>query len=235
MHDRFKEVMESSNVWNRWIPSSRSGDTAIGKTFEDIIGITENNSPDADLHGVEIKSKRKSSCASAITLFTARPCYPPKATRGLIEKYGYFNEENEKRFYSTLMMDRDTSYGDSVLTVGLSDRTVNILDGANPVVHWTHERLEKIANRKISALGFVTGDSRKIDGREEFRYTGLQLLWGFSFDRFIQAMYDKKISIDFRAKMVGNRVRDHGTGFRIQQQHLEYLFSESMTIKKGED
>jgi hypothetical protein len=59
-----------------FVPSNRTHDTGIGKTFEDLIGVQENNNLLVDYKGVlELKSTRTSSI-SMVTLFTKAPTYP---------------------------------------------------------------------------------------------------------------------------------------------------------------
>ena len=41
-----------------YVKSTRSGFTGIGKTFEDLIGKTEDTLEELDFHGIEIKTKR---------------------------------------------------------------------------------------------------------------------------------------------------------------------------------
>jgi hypothetical protein len=230
MYEKFIDEVSNAPIWNSWIVSHRNGDTAIGKTFEDILHIKENNNPEADLHGVEIKAKRAYS-DSSITLFTARPCYPPKATKYLINSYGYYSEDNsEKRFYSTLLYNRVTTYNDTGLSIGIDD-SLNVIANDEAIVRWEYDRLKKITSKKLPAMGFVTADSRVIQDHEEFYYRELELMWGFSFDRFLKAIKNKQISIDFRAKLKNGRVRDHGTAFRISKNYLKNLYEFHDIIK----
>ena len=57
-----------------WVRSHRSNNTGIGKTFEDCIGVIENNLNEPDLFGFEIKAHRGAS-ASYVTLFTKSPSF----------------------------------------------------------------------------------------------------------------------------------------------------------------
>ena len=52
-----------------WVKSRRSNNTGIGKTFEDYVGVDENNLNQPDLFGFDIKSHRAAS-SSYVTLFT---------------------------------------------------------------------------------------------------------------------------------------------------------------------
>lgn len=55
---KFKEVKSLE-----YVPSNRANNTGIGKTFEDYIGVVENNLDEPDLAGFEIKSHRGASCS----------------------------------------------------------------------------------------------------------------------------------------------------------------------------
>lgn len=55
----------------------KNKDGGIGNTFEDLLGVEENNKKEADFEGVEIKSQRYLN-KSYISLFTKSPDYPNK-------------------------------------------------------------------------------------------------------------------------------------------------------------
>ena len=79
---KFKEVKSLE-----YVPSNRANNTGIGKTFEDYIGVVENNLDEPDLAGFEIKSHRGASC-SYVTLFTKSPSCPKRANAYLKDKFG---------------------------------------------------------------------------------------------------------------------------------------------------
>ena len=70
-----------------YVRSHRQHDTGIGKTLEDLLGITENNVSGPDFSTYELKSARKSS-TSMLTLFTKAPL-PRGANKRLLEVFGY--------------------------------------------------------------------------------------------------------------------------------------------------
>ena len=57
-----------------FIPSNRKHNTGVGKTFEDYMGIVENNRDDVDLFGFEKKTHRETS-NSFVTLCTKAPSF----------------------------------------------------------------------------------------------------------------------------------------------------------------
>jgi hypothetical protein len=55
-----------------YIKTHRAGTTGVGKTLEDLLGITENNIPGPNAAMIELKSARKNT-SSMLTLFTKSP------------------------------------------------------------------------------------------------------------------------------------------------------------------
>jgi hypothetical protein len=74
-----------------YIKTHRLGDTGIGKTLEDMLGIKENNIPGPNGSMIELKSARKNA-KSMLTLFTKSP-EPKKANSVLLTKYGYLSKK----------------------------------------------------------------------------------------------------------------------------------------------
>jgi hypothetical protein len=73
----FKEDFEKVKKLG-FVESHRFHNTGIGKTFEDLIGVVENNSESPDyMEFLELKSSRDYT-KSMITLFTKSPNYPPE-------------------------------------------------------------------------------------------------------------------------------------------------------------
>jgi hypothetical protein len=84
-----------------FVRSSRIGPTGIGKTFEDLLGIAENNLALPDLGRLEIKTARKGS-NSLITLFTFNRGVWQIDQKNLIETYGYTDNKGRKALKKTL-------------------------------------------------------------------------------------------------------------------------------------
>ncbi len=69
---RLREIEEMG-----YIRTHRAGNTGVGKTLEDLLGIKENNIPGPNSAMIELKSARKNA-KSMLTLFTKSPL-PEKA------------------------------------------------------------------------------------------------------------------------------------------------------------
>ena len=94
-----------------FIKSRRCNSTGIGKTFEDYLGVNENNDRAPDFAGFEVKSKRNNT-SSYLTLFTKSPSFPKKANTYLRDKYGvqYPKNPNLKKLHTSMFSDKHNSY-----------------------------------------------------------------------------------------------------------------------------
>ena len=94
-----------------WVKSHRSNNTGIGKTFEDYIGVIENNLNEPDLYGFEIKSHRAES-SSFVTLFTKSPSYPSKGANAYLkDRYGSnYPDSQRKKLHTSIFADRYNTY-----------------------------------------------------------------------------------------------------------------------------
>src|SRR5690606_27455249 len=93
-----------------FVKSHRTNNTGIGKTFEDLLGVGENNRKDSDFDGFEVKSQRFLS-SSKITLFTKSPTFPNNANSYLLNNYGFLDVETGlRRLHTSFYGDRFNKY-----------------------------------------------------------------------------------------------------------------------------
>lgn len=97
-----------------WVLSRRRNNTGIGKTFEDYVGVVENNIDAPDLYGFEIKTHREES-SSYITLCTKAPSFPYRANAYLLRQFGTPYSENPKIY--TYSMPNTNKFNDSIKCV----------------------------------------------------------------------------------------------------------------------
>lgn len=117
-------------------------------------------------------------------------------------------------FDSSSIADRHSEWRETLRkTVGL-----NQLD---PQPYWGIDDLGHKAGTKLINTFYVVADSMIIDGVEHFYYKKLMLLSGFNVDRFIKAIKEGKIYVDFDARTGHN----HGTKFRLRSNTLPDLYS----------
>ena len=80
--EKFREIKELG-----FVKSKRPYSTGIGKTFEDYLGVTENNEIGPDFAGFEVVSKRTQT-STFLSLFTKSPSHPRSVHTILLERYG---------------------------------------------------------------------------------------------------------------------------------------------------
>ena len=209
-----------------FVKSHRVGDTGIGKTLEDLLGIKENNIPLHDISDVaELKAYRKDA-TSMLTLFTLEPL-PEGGDRDrlLLDNFGYSKRDNQrsKELHSTLSCRRYNNQG-LKLSVG-KDKIRVQGKGKRLNIYWDIESLEKKFHDKLPALVYVLADRKIIKNKEHFNFNEAYLLTGFDFESFKKMVKKDEIVVDFRMYYrPDGSVRNHGTGFRVKINKLYHAF-----------
>lgn len=215
-----------------FIKTHRYGDTGIGKTLEDLLGIKENNIPLPDIGGIaELKSYRKNA-KSMMTLFTLEP-FPKggKRDRLLLDNFGYSKRDNDryKELHSTLSNKRYNSQDlklsvekDKIRVKG-KDKRINIF--------WDMGLVRNKFNKKLPALVYVLADTKIIKKIEHFYFNEAYLLENFDFELFKKRIRADDIVVDFRMYYRPNgSVRNHGTAFRVKIKKLDDCFSKRVKL-----
>lgn len=233
--EKFEEIHDRG-----WVRSHRSNNTGIGKTFEDLAGVEENNSEGPDFEEFEIKSHRE-EVNSPITLFTLAPTFPKKANGYLKDKFGeYYPGSNTlKKLHTSMFSDRRNSYigkysfqlindrHNRVVKIAVYDiKTGALLDDS---VGYTYDKLREKLHKKLNSLFYVSADRRFNSGVEEFHFTNAIIYTKPSFERFLDILDDGEVQYDIRigsyqsGKQYG-KPHDHGSGFRVRRDYILSLF-----------
>ena len=239
------------NEFNRikalgYLKSRRTHNTGIGKTFEDYLGVDENNNKAPDFAGFEVKSKRAET-SSYLTLFTKSPSQPPKVNTYLRDTYGesYEDNPNLKRLHTSIFSSKCNTYrgiyGFIIINDKVNKRVVievrnlqsNQVDRS---AYWTYEELDTCLNTKLKALFFVYADSKIEKGEEYFHYTKAKIYLKSSLSKLLQLIDDGKLMVDiligsYKSGKNKGKPHDHGTGFRIKPVDLDSLYEEKIEIQ----
>jgi len=220
--NKLKEIKNSG-----YIKTHRKGQTGIGKTLEDLLGIVENNIPGPNALDIELKSQRKSA-KSMITLFTKSPL-PQKVNTVLLQRFGYqTGRRGEKKELHTTVnaVSFNTLKEKTGFKVDIRGDRINLITEQGEVVcYWDREALKKAFERKMPKLLYVEAETRGEGSGEEFWYNEATLLSGFNFDNFAGLLKEGAIKIDIRiGKFADGRTHDHGTGFRILPDKFDLCF-----------
>ncbi len=223
-----------------FVPSSRLHDTGIGKTFEDLMQIHENNNFLADYMGIlELKSSRELSKVM-ITLFTKAPM-PDGINSELREKYGEPDSKagGLKTIHTTISGAKFNTFArrlgfklevdESVKKIFIIIKDLQTDKLLDKTAYYDFKILRKIIDKKNKYIAYVSAEHKKEHGKELFHFNKAELLTGLTFDKFIKLVRDGIILYDIRIGVYrsgGNKgkTHDHGSGFRILKDNLSKVF-----------
>jgi len=248
-----QKLIEIKNMG--WIKSRRSHDTGIGKTFEDLLGITENNLQLPDIGGIEVKSSR-SITKSMVTLITFEP---PKECRnipwtidGLAGNFGKTGTDDKGKpvFHLTVYYGRYTDNrqqfkldirkinGEEMVCVVTKNNFQQIskhLPSDVVVCYPVDEIVERISRKLSGCLLLIEADSRKVGDTEMFRLSSAKLYYNFSIDKFIELLKSGYIALDIRfGRYPDGKSHNHGTGWRIRRDKIPELYAKSIDLLNDE-
>jgi len=216
-----------------YIKTHRTGNTGIGKTLEDLLGIKENNIPGPNAAMIELKSARKNA-KSMLTLFTKSPL-PPKANSVLLERFGYESARGNRRkeLHTTVnAKEFNILKGNPGFKIDIQKDRINLITADNEIVgYWDRKTLRNSFERKLPKLLYVKAEMRGKGSDEEFWFNEAWLLSGFDFGKFVRLLKEGIILVDVRiGQYPDGRPHDHGTGFRILPDKLDLCFSNRKRI-----
>lgn len=239
--ERFKQVEKLG-----FVPSNRRHNTGIGKTFEDYIGVVENNVDEPDLFGFEIKSHRELT-TSYVTLFTKAPVFPKGANVYLRDNYGiaYSDKTDLKKLHISMFASKySLAYGkynfrlindraNSVIRIGVFAPTDNRL--IDQSVGYTYDCLEEILKKKLRNLFYVSAETAIIDMKEHFHFNRAEIFTTPTLKRLLKLIDEGVIMYDIRIGSYGSgrnygKAHDHGSGFRILEKNIHLLFENHESI-----
>jgi hypothetical protein len=218
---------------------SNNKDGGIGNTYEDLLGIRENNLKEADYLGYELKSKRQFN-SSYISLFSKSPGYPTKANRYLRETYGDIRDlkhPEKKKLYASIFghryslvygkhkMKLDVNYDELRVYLKILDLNDNLSDS---VIYWNFDSLKK-ASSKMKSLMLVLAETKTENNRRKHHYNKAEIYENFDFDKFLKnletggIMFDIRIGVHNSGKNI-EKTHDHGSGFRVKLENFKNLY-----------
>ncbi|GAB2753736.1 MvaI/BcnI family restriction endonuclease [Sinomonas soli] len=223
-----------------FVPTLRRGTTGVGYTFETMVGIEENNSPDADYKGIEIKcilDNENGAQKGNLNLFQCGPKWElpaPNAKR--LETIGAINGEGRLACYSAvttvpnnrgLWLSRDPE--ESLLRIQKSGPAGHI-----PVGTWPLERLAKRLAQKHTRAVFVSTKRRRgDDGIDSYYYDELLYCEEPSIERFIDLMHNRRVIFEFAmSQKESGGIRNHGYPWRlVDERDLDLLFARQIKLR----
>ena len=230
----------------------------IGNTIDHMLGLTENNLPIADTAQWELKSHRLGSASLITFFhMEPHPRKAKIVPTMLLPFYGWAHQQagikypsNERSFRQTLRATHRTDRGfkivmdDALERVAVSfdsstvdSRHSNWLASVNskvglgeldPQPYWTYQDVLLKASTKMLNAFYVETETRKEGSKEFFRIAEVMVLQNFNHEKFISAIKDGNVLVDFDARSGHN----HGVKYRIKENVIPklYLYSEKVLV-----
>ncbi len=249
---KFEEIEKMGWIENRRI----GNDGGVGNTLEDLLGIPENNLPIPNAAEWELKARRSNSSSLVTLCHQEPSPRATKLVPDLLlPKYGWPHQKAGTQYPDTEMSFRMTINGNSYTDRGfgiyvndverrieivfdsskVADRHAEWLNsveskiglGPLPVLpYWGYNDIYTKIGTKLINCFFVQADVKREDGIEYYHYNSVVMCKTVDCDKFIKAVKDGKVYIDFDARTGHN----HGTKFRIKESDLPLLYASTTKI-----
>lgn len=228
----------------------------IGNTLEDLLGIDENNLPLPNASEWELKCQRiNTSSLTTLFHMEPSPRALKFVPQVFLLNYGWPHKEagskykkNEMSFRQTIGGKTRSDRGFKVVVDNKQKKVLISFDAQsvsskhadwlktvkkrigfkelNPQPYWGFDDLCHKAGTKLVNCFYVQAEVKRIKGVEYFRYSDILILQKFSIKKFLKALENNYILVDFDARTGHN----HGTKFRLRQNRMPALYEEVTKI-----
>ena len=219
--DELREKLSSIRQMG-YVVTRRKGNTGIGFTLETLLGLKENNLKAPDYGEIEVKSQRR-GVSNRVTMFTFNRGVWKIKQREVIETYGYLDTNGRPSLYCTV----NSKPNNQGFFLRVEDEGVRLYHlGGHEVAHWAGDRLMEAFEKKMPFLVMVYAETRiNSDEKEEFWFNEAFLLDQPNAANFLDLIRKDIVVVDIRMHLKENQaVRNHGSGFRIDEKFLNLCF-----------
>lgn len=222
-----------------WLPAVGHGDTAVGRTIEDALGIKMNSRRTPDFRGIEIKAARAHKVENRQTLFAKTPDWKASQLRSSAEILGRFGYERDGEFklYCQLDGGKPNSQGIGLIVDELDDvlHAADFNDGRASFARWNLETLRSRLATKHRETFWITAKSRADDaGRESFMLVEAKHTNAPFVSQFGTLVMARKLSVDFLIKRLpSGSAKDKGYLFKLSRDSFGDLFPPPVTYDLG--
>ena len=205
MNENYEELKELFNKIKNmgWVEAHRTGNTGIGKTFEDLLDKKEDNLSLPDFKDIEIKSQRNAT-NSMITLFTKSPDYPVSVNTFLRENFGSISSEydNMKILHTTINANNFNTHisGNNFKRLVLQVQDNNTKQIIYENAYWSFENIQKCLEHKLKYVAIVGADEKFENSKNYFKFTDIMLITGITLDKFLEALENGDVLVDIRIR-----------------------------------
>lgn len=210
------------------------GDTNVGMTLENLLGIEPNSSQAPDYKGIELKTSRKLGQAvqkisktKKVTLFAKTPDWERSKfnARQILEKFGYISK-NKLRLSCTVSEkpNRQGLYLDAQNEVDLFNRA-KTESYTGDVAVWSLEDLKEQFSLKHNETFWIQASSQILDGKEFFQYDLVRHTRKPNVSNLATLIDAGIVTLDYTLSLQSNgKLRNHGYLFRTTSDKFAHIF-----------
>jgi len=212
------------------------GDTNVGMTLENLLGIPPNAAKTPDYKGIELKSSRKLGAAAAgrsrgnrrVTLFTNTPDWvrSPLNAEGILRHFGYPGEHGRLQLYCTVsnVPNPQGLYLDAHDEIDLVNKAKTAAYTGDVAV-WALDVLKTRLAAKHRETFWVQATTATDDGHECFRYDFVRHTRKPNTANLASLFDSGIITLDYAMHLKpSGGVRDHGYLFRTTADKFPLIF-----------
>lgn len=217
-----------------YVPGVKHGDTDVGMTLENLLGIKPNADKAPDYKGIELKTSRKLGKAVAsisknkkVTLFTNTPDWKRSKfdALGILKTFGYV-ENGRLQLYCTVsnITNPQGLYLDAHNEIDLINKAKTDKYTGDVAV-WALDVLKARLAEKHHETFWVQASSRVIDGKEYFQYDFVRHTRKPNTVNLASLFDAGIITLDYAMHIKpSGGVRDHGYLFRTTSDKFPHIF-----------
>lgn len=233
------ELLEKMRAIARrgFIQGVGTGDTAIGRTLESLLGISMNSSKKPDYKGIEIKSFRDRR--NRKSFFTKVPNWQLskfKSSDEILDNFGY-NRGDEFKLNCTVSTLKPNSQG---LQLRLENDAAHLAEfsqipSIGSFAIWELDALHVALKKKHKETFWVAADSRLENNIELFNFRQIEHTRSPIITQFDLLLQQGVITLDHQIKRENGRAaHERGPSFKIKPKKLGLLFPPSLIYNLDE-
>ncbi|MBR2508276.1 MAG: MvaI/BcnI restriction endonuclease family protein [Lentisphaeria bacterium] len=226
------ELLEKLRVIHQmgFVPTVKSGDTGVGMTLENLLGLPPNCNRNPDYKGIELKSSRMSDrtpMPNRVNLYTQVPDWSISRynAMGILKRFGYIkdgrlqlyctvsNKPNPQGLYFEVNSDEDLLENIASTNIGRED-----------VAKWSLLKLRTELAKKHNETFWIKAATTFENGIEYFRYDKVIHTKTPNVYLFGHLVESGIITMDYTLSQKNERVRDHGYIFKLHPRNIDLLF-----------
>lgn len=240
IEDEIKDFLYKFNEIKKlgYVKAVNNSFSGLGYTFENLMGLKNNDCSAPDFKNIEIKTKMGYNYKkSLIGLFSLKPSNEMEVISQLVKSYGYSNSYGGKNLCGEINSIQYNNIGRYRYKLNVNYNQEKIFlsiknsydETVNQSIYWDFDSIWPTVLRKLSFLALVKAWPKKIDNDLYYNYFKAniyKLITPYSFASLIdKGIISLKISIGtYHKGPRAGKMYYHGCIFCIKEENFKFLF-----------